>query len=178
MAIIKYHFKEDIFEKIDTAEKAYWIGFLYADGYLMAASNSFGVTLQQLDKKHLENFAKFLELDFLKIKQKKIRDWLYSNITYPVLDRKYNTYKQMKLGSKSHTGFNHGLSKGVLCIESNKIYANAKECCLSEFGIDNPGAVNNIRTVCRGERTSTRGNHFKYLTEKEREEYKNGKSNI
>ena len=30
--MIKYNFKEDIFSKIDTAEKAYWLGFLYADG--------------------------------------------------------------------------------------------------------------------------------------------------
>lgn len=30
----KYYFDNNIFSKIDTAEKAYWIGFLYADGYV------------------------------------------------------------------------------------------------------------------------------------------------
>lgn len=28
----KYHYQQDIFEIIDTAEKAYWLGFLAADG--------------------------------------------------------------------------------------------------------------------------------------------------
>lgn len=27
----KYNFNEDYFEVIDTEEKAYWLGFLYAD---------------------------------------------------------------------------------------------------------------------------------------------------
>ena len=28
----KYYYNKDFFEKIDTEEKAYWLGFLYADG--------------------------------------------------------------------------------------------------------------------------------------------------
>lgn len=34
LKMIKYTFNENIFSVIDTPEKAYWAGFLYADGYL------------------------------------------------------------------------------------------------------------------------------------------------
>lgn len=34
--LVKYDYSvaEKVFEKIDTEEKAYWLGFLYADGYV------------------------------------------------------------------------------------------------------------------------------------------------
>lgn len=30
----KYFHQEDFFENIDTEEKAYWLGFMFADGYI------------------------------------------------------------------------------------------------------------------------------------------------
>ena len=53
----------DIFSKIDTEEKAYWLGFLYADGNLSKPERkekSIEVTLKESDKEHLEKFKKFL----------------------------------------------------------------------------------------------------------------------
>lgn len=64
----KYTFNESYFEKIDTEEKAYWLGFLVADGSVRCASNSGCITttvlslgLSVVDKKHVEKFAKALE---------------------------------------------------------------------------------------------------------------------
>lgn len=285
--MIKYNFIEDIFSQIDTAEKAYWIGFLYADGPIGGESNTIYLALKAEDKYHLLNFEKFLNMsesclkyqkntnswhfvvtrektyqdliklgftnnksydktlnvwnnipnnfkkdfllglwdgdgsfmitsenkqiaalisnndilineianyinftlgkDFCKIKERtpgdpypRIRisynkakifgDWIYKDISYPILNRKYNIYKQFHIGTKAHKGWDNCQTKGIICTDNGHIYTTAKECCLGEFGIDNPGAINNIRTVCRGERTQTRGKHFRYLTQKEKEE--------
>ena len=56
----------DIFEVIDTEEKAYWLGFLYADGSLYyndgTKKNKYiiEVTLKKSDKDHLEKLKTFL----------------------------------------------------------------------------------------------------------------------
>lgn len=44
------------FHNIDTEEKAYWLGFLYADGYV--SDNVFEFCLQDVDKKSVEDFKK------------------------------------------------------------------------------------------------------------------------
>ena len=60
-----YFFNEGIMNKIDTPEKAYWLGFLYADGYVCYTDNKYSVevTLKSSDKKHLEKLAKFVGTD-------------------------------------------------------------------------------------------------------------------
>ncbi len=45
------------FDIIDTEEKAYWLGFLFADG-CVSDRNEIEVTLQECDKKHLEKLCK------------------------------------------------------------------------------------------------------------------------
>ena len=55
--------------------------------------------------------------------------------------------------------------KKVLCIESNKIYESAKDCCIAEFGEFIKGTTNDIRAVCRGERPTCKGKHFQYVKE-------------
>lgn len=109
-----------------------------------------------------------------KNKAKRFGDWLYSD-NYPfVLDRKYNTYLQFhEEREKARRGVENGSTKGILCIDSEKVYATAKECALGEFGRDNPGLLNNIRSVCRGERKKCQEKRFRYLTSEEYEEYKN-----
>lgn len=63
----KYVFNENVFEKIDTEEKAYWLGFLYADGYIMSRRKNgnpkVGITLSVNDIGHLEKFRKFVSGD-------------------------------------------------------------------------------------------------------------------
>jgi len=47
-----YKFNEDYFETINTADKAYWLGFIAADGYITKrvkgkGQNVFGITLHE-----------------------------------------------------------------------------------------------------------------------------------
>ena len=58
----KYSYNENIFEKIDSEEKAYWLGFLYADGYVRTSGKG-GIVQLSLGEKdliQLEKFKKFL----------------------------------------------------------------------------------------------------------------------
>jgi len=57
----KYEHDEDFFKIIDTEEKAYWLGFLYADGYIIKASCAFGVTLSKKDEGHIEKLKKAIK---------------------------------------------------------------------------------------------------------------------
>jgi len=53
-----YPRKENIFSKIDSKEKAYWLGVLYADGKV--SNNNYEISLGLSDKEHIEKFQKFL----------------------------------------------------------------------------------------------------------------------
>lgn len=53
---------EHVFDIIDTEEKAYWLGFLYADGNISSKGNRLEVRLSINDLEHLEKFRKFLSL--------------------------------------------------------------------------------------------------------------------
>lgn len=58
-------FDETIFDKIDTEAKAYWLGFLYADGCIDSrdSRNTIELSLKSSDVKHLEKFRDFLGFD-------------------------------------------------------------------------------------------------------------------
>ena len=49
------------FSEIKTEEDAYWLGFIYADGYV-SDKNDFEVSLMKADYKHLEKLRSYLEL--------------------------------------------------------------------------------------------------------------------
>lgn len=61
----KYTFNEHYFDEIDTEDKAYWLGFLYADGFILKnriknrGSDSLGITLAETEP--LEKFNKSIE---------------------------------------------------------------------------------------------------------------------
>lgn len=48
------------FEKIDNEEKAYWLGFLYADGYVSKNENKIELGLAEKDLAHIEKFKNFI----------------------------------------------------------------------------------------------------------------------
>ena len=59
----RYDVDEKYFDIIDNEEKAYWLGFLYADGYIRErkSGNSLEMKLSIKDKHHLELFRKSIE---------------------------------------------------------------------------------------------------------------------
>lgn len=56
----RYALDEHVFDSIDSDEKAYWLGFLYADGYNREDRNVISITLQKSDILHLVKFQTFL----------------------------------------------------------------------------------------------------------------------
>lgn len=55
----RYSMNDSYFKKVDTHEKAYWLGFLYADGNL--SQEGVQLALSEKDKYHLETFLKCIE---------------------------------------------------------------------------------------------------------------------
>ena len=51
------------FEKIDSEEKAYWLGFLYADGSVSSSRNVIELCLAEKDYQHMVKFKNFIGLD-------------------------------------------------------------------------------------------------------------------
>ena len=59
---------ETIFDEIDNEEKAYWLGFIYADGYISSPYKNkkqfkFELTSSIKDKDHIIKFAKFISYE-------------------------------------------------------------------------------------------------------------------
>lgn len=60
----KYELNENYFEKIDSSEKAYWLGFIAADGCVYqtgSGSSVLSFNLNVKDKRHLEKFLQAVE---------------------------------------------------------------------------------------------------------------------
>lgn len=66
----KYVFNENYFEKINSEDKAYWLGFLYADGFIIDSSKQnggkrkglgIGLALKEEDSYHVLNFLNAIQ---------------------------------------------------------------------------------------------------------------------
>lgn len=81
----KYNYNQNFFEKIDTEEKAYWLGFLYADGCITRfyrneklKSMSLELTLKADDVGHIFKFLNDLDSNVpIQDKKNKINDKVY-----------------------------------------------------------------------------------------------------
>lgn len=60
----KYSIKENVFERVEDEETAYWLGFLYADGCVYERRNDgqkgLNVILQDRDIDHIQKFSTFI----------------------------------------------------------------------------------------------------------------------
>ena len=93
----KYDINHDFFKKINNEHKAYWLGFIYADGYVSKRKETekkLGIALSTKDINHLETFKKHI------------------NATYPI-----NIYK-----SKSFGGVEIEYCR--LLVSSNQLFDN------------------------------------------------------
>ena len=67
-----------IFEKIDTEDKAYWLGFLYADGSVGSKENKIELSLAEQDLHHIEKFRDFIGINNKISYREKTKSYRYS----------------------------------------------------------------------------------------------------
>ena len=103
----KYYLDDNYFDIIDSSEKAYWLGFIAADGYITSKrqgeGQKFGITLSDIDHNHLDKLNMCL------------------NSTYPV-----NVYKG------SQTNYNPDSIFCRLLISSDKLVSDLKSLGIVE----------------------------------------------
>lgn len=90
----KYSYDKNFFENIDTEEKAYWLGFIYADGYVQKNTEKrnyeLGIELQIGDINHLKKFNKSIKGN-LEVKTKEKFDKRYNHFNTHCIIRLYST---------------------------------------------------------------------------------------
>ena len=65
-----YKYNENYFERIDSCQKAYWLGFLYADGYV-TTRNRWGLELQYDDFIHMKKLLNNIECNIpIKVRER------------------------------------------------------------------------------------------------------------
>lgn len=79
------------FHVIDTPDKAYWLGFLYADGGISETNNrhNLRINLQARDKHHLEKFLQCIDGENITIfnSQKEMNDKIYYGVYISIGDK-------------------------------------------------------------------------------------------
>ena len=85
----RVRFDNTVFDEIDTEEKAYWLGFIFADGYV-SDENHFELSLGAKDFSHLQKFGRFLNYES-NVK-------LYGDRCRFVINNKHFTQALKKLG--------------------------------------------------------------------------------
>lgn len=95
ITIPNYHnelkFDNSVFDNIDTEEKAYWLGFLYADGSVSSSSNTIELSLKGDDIEHLNKFKIFLNHTGkeIKISDSKYENKIYKRCRFAVTDKHF-----------------------------------------------------------------------------------------
>lgn len=85
-----YNVDENYFETIDSPTKAYWVGFIFADGCIASKESSRGgkvlrIGLKSTDKKHLELFREDLKSDVpIVYRTNRIRDKEYQSVNIAI----------------------------------------------------------------------------------------------
>lgn len=88
-------FNEHIFDIIDTEEKAYWLGFIFADGYISSfeegkkSNYRFELSLKESDINHLNKFNLFMEHKYnnVKVENVKCKDKIYRRCRWSICNK-------------------------------------------------------------------------------------------
>lgn len=160
----KYYYNENFFEIIDTEEKAYWLGFIYADGYIAKSGlygNEFGIELQKNDYNHLQKFNKSIkgnievkyrkrvcnlnnkeyETCFIRLYSKNIVNDLIKN---GVIENKSLSIELPKIDDNLMKHFIRGYFDGDGCITKNS-HKNGKKYIKCDFTCGSELFVNQLR---------------------------------
>ena len=96
----------NIFEKIDNEEKAYWLGFLYADGHVSEKNNRIELALKEDDLNHIIEFKSFMDSDHVigkKIKKIGDKEYVSYRIGFSNIKIKNDLVKLGCTPNKTHT---------------------------------------------------------------------------
>lgn len=124
----KYKLNEDFFKIIDSEIKAYFLGFIFADGYVNEKNNYVEITIHKKDKEILDNLKIYLYPDGrpLKIiKNNYIRLVINSKIIvtdlvkYGCMQAKTYKIKFPKINRKYYSHFIRGYFDGDGCVTIN-----------------------------------------------------------
>lgn len=92
----------DIFENIDTPEKAYWLGLLYADGDISESRTSIALSLKEEDLYHVEAFKSFLNASNKIYKKVKDKKYVSYQLSFRSKKMREDLIKQGCFPKKSH----------------------------------------------------------------------------
>jgi hypothetical protein len=137
-------YNRSYFSKIDSIEKAYWLGFIAADGSVrLKRDASLSIGLKESDRSHLTTFSETLGYDGKLLYKKKTKAWqitLYGKeivndlIKVGVTPRKTYKLKPWQGPSKLMTAYWRGFFDGDGCISSCINKKNYKKWHVSLIG--------------------------------------------
>lgn len=106
-------FDNTVFDCIDTEEKAYWLGFLYADGNISSTLNNVELSLSAQDSEHLEKFRVFLKSpNQIKISEVSVKGKKYKRCRLTVTN-KYFKQQLIRLGCYPRKTTLLSLNRGI-----------------------------------------------------------------
>lgn len=83
--------KEDFFERIDTKEKAYWLGFLYADGFVKSGNGATVLDLSEKDSDWVYKFCDVIGVGHDKVKTR-IHKKGYRSVSVRIQSRQFTEH--------------------------------------------------------------------------------------
>lgn len=96
----KYNHNTEAFKIIDNEEKAYWLGFLYADGSVYEPRGTIELSLAHKDLEHLERFRDFISPD-MEIKSRMVNGHLVHRLQIVSMEIVQDLIKQGCMPAKS-----------------------------------------------------------------------------